>query len=259
MSFALATSFSAAGLFLGMLTLFEVGRRIGIARLACDPDGLNKGAGAVEAAIFGLLGLLLAFTFSGAGERFEGRRHLVADEANAIGTAYLRVDLLPADAQPQLRQLFGRYLDTRLQTYRDSSDSASTEARLAEATALQEQIWATAVSVSRRPEAPTPVAMLVLPAINQMIDITTTRDVADKTHPPTVIFALLAGLSLVSALLGGYVMCGTGVRSWFYMLIVAATMSITFFVILDLEFPRRGLIRVDAVDQTLIDLRNSMH
>lgn len=258
MSFALATSFSAAGLFFGMLVLFEVGRRIGIARLARDPDGLAQGAGPVEAAVFGLLGLLLAFTFSGAGSRFEARRHLVAEEANAVGTAYLRVDLLPSDAQPEMRQLFRRYLDTRLQTYRDSRDAAATEARLSETVALQGQIWAAAVSACRRPEAPGYAAMLILPALNQMIDITTTRDVAAKTHPPMVIFALLAGLSFVSALLVGYVMCRTKIRSWFYMLIIAATMSITFYVILDLEFPRLGLIRVDAVDQTLIDLRNNM-
>ena len=95
-NFALIASLSAAGLFLGMLILSEVGRRIGMARLARDSEGLTKGAGAAEAAVFGLLGLLIAFTFSGAASRFEDRRHLITAEANAIGTAYLRVDLLPA-------------------------------------------------------------------------------------------------------------------------------------------------------------------
>ena len=258
MNFESAISSSAAGLFFGMLVLFEVGRRIGIARLARDPDGVTQGAGPVEAAVFGLLGLLLAFTFSGAGARFEARRHLVAEEANAVGTAYLRVDLLPTDVQPEMRQLFRRYLDTRLETYRDSKDLVAVEAKLAEAAALQGQIWAAAVSACSRPETAGHVSMLLLPALNQMIDITTTRDVAVKTHPPVVIYLLLAGLSLVSAMLVGYVTCGTRVRSWLYMLIIAVAMSVTLYVILDLEFPRRGLIRVDAVDQTLIDLRASM-
>src|SRR4249919_3832924 len=87
-----------------MLVCGEIGRRIGARRLARDPEGLAKGAGAAEAAVFGLLGLLIAFTFSGAASRFEERRHLVTREANAIGTAYLRIDLLPDDAQPAGRR-----------------------------------------------------------------------------------------------------------------------------------------------------------
>ena len=77
MYFALIATLSAAGLFFGMLICSEVGRRIGTAKLARDPEGLTKGAGAAEGAVFGLLGLLIAFTFSGAATRFEGRRHLV--------------------------------------------------------------------------------------------------------------------------------------------------------------------------------------
>lgn len=117
MYFALIASLSAASLFFGMLICSEVGRRIGIAKLARDSEGLTKGAGAAEGAVFGLLGLLIAFTFSGAASRFEGRRHLVTSEANAIGTAYLRPDLLPGDAQPEIKGLFRRYLDARAATY----------------------------------------------------------------------------------------------------------------------------------------------
>lgn len=89
-----------------------------------------------------------------------------------------------------------------------------------------------------------------------MIDITTTRAVAMQNHPPRVIFFLLAALSLLSALLAGYVMCRTAVRSWFYMILFAATMSVTFYVIAELEYPRFGLIRVDQADQVLIELRS---
>ena len=107
MRFTLAASLSAIALLFGMLALFEVGR-IGKRGLARDSDGVAKGTGPAEAAVFGLLGLLLAFTFSGAASRFEARRHLITEEANAIGTAYLRIDLLPRDTQPEMRQLFRR-------------------------------------------------------------------------------------------------------------------------------------------------------
>jgi hypothetical protein len=82
--------------------------------------------------------------------------------------------------------------------------------------------------------------------------------VAMHSHPPRVIYVLLTGLSLVSSMLLGYVMCGTKTRSWFYAHLVAATMTLTFYVILDLEYPRFGLIRIDTADQSLIDLRGRL-
>src|SRR5262245_57741494 len=93
----------AGGLFLGMLLLVEVGRRIGLRRIAVDINGAREGLGVVDGAVFGLLGLLVAFTFSGAAARFDLRRDLIVQETNAIGTAYLRLDLLPPAAQPPLR------------------------------------------------------------------------------------------------------------------------------------------------------------
>jgi hypothetical protein len=112
------------------------------------------------------------------------------------------------------------------------------------------------VSATQRPDAEPQAAILVLPALNAMIDITTTRAMAMQNHPPRVIFFSLAALSLLSALLAGYVMCGTAVRSWFYMLLFAGTVSATFYVILEVEYPRFGLIRVDQADQVLIELRD---
>ena len=258
MSLTLIASLSAIGLFFGMLVLLEVGRRIGMARLIRDPEGLAKGVGTVEAAAFGLLGLLIAFTFSGGASRFEARRHLITEEANAIGTAYLRIDLLPGDARPEMRELFRRYLDTRSVTYRNVGDETATKAKLAEAVALQGEIWAKAVSACRRPEAPGHAAMLLLPALNQMIDITTTRVVATQNHPPLVIYLLLATLSLIGSLLAGYSMSGNKDRNWLHMVAFVVVLSLAVYVIIDLEFPRLGLIRVDAADQILIELRKSM-
>ena len=258
MSFTLIASLSSACLFFGMLIFSEVGRRIGIARLAHGSQGLAKGAGAAEAAVFGLLGLIMAFTFSGAASRFEARRHLITSEANAIGTAYLRIDLLPGDAQPEIRELFRRYLDTRSATYLNAGDQTATKAKLAEVAALQGEIWTKAFTACRRKEAPAQAAMLLLPALNEMIDITTTRVMATRNHPPLVVFLLLGGLSLVGALLVGYDTSPNKVRSWLHMVVFAAIMSMAVYVIVDLEFPRLGLIRVDSADQVLIELRKSM-
>lgn len=247
-----------AAFLLGMLAVAEIGRRIGVAKLSGDAEGLPKGIGATEGAVFALLGLLLAFSFSGAASRFEDRRQLITIETNSIGTAYLRLDLLPADARPEMRDLFRRYVDSRLATYRNSENRAATMASLAEDIAIQGQIWTRAVNEVLRPEAPTQAAMLLLPALNEMIDITSTRLIATRDHPPVVIFMLLAGISFIGALLVGY---GTAVnkgRSWMHTLIFVAVLSLTIYVIVDLEFPRLGLVRVDAADLALVELRESM-
>jgi hypothetical protein len=247
-----------AVLLFALLAASEIGRRLGLARLRHDPDGLPKGFSASEGAVFALLGLLLAFTFSGAASRFEDRRHLVTMEVNAIGTAYLRIDLLPEDARGDMRERFRRYVDARLETYQDVTDRAATAARLAEDEALQLEIWEGAVAASLRPGVPSQAAMLLLPALNEMIDITTTRVTATRNHPPPVIFGLLVILSLVSALLVGYGSSVNRGRTWLHTVAFAAILALTIYVIVDLEFPRLGLIRVDSADQALVDLRASM-
>ena len=256
-AFVVAITTLAAALFLGMLLLSEVGRRVGQRRFARDPEGARVGTGVVDGAVFGLLGLLVAFTFSGAGARFDARRQLVVEEANAIGTAWLRLDLLPAGEQPALRDLFRSYLDTRLEVYQNVSDLEATADALARSVTLQGDIWSRSVAACQSPEGQRAIVVL-LPALNQMIDITTTRTMASRIHPPGIIFALLVGLGLVCSLLAGYAMAGGKQRSWTHSVGFAAVIALSVYVILDLEYPRRGLIRVDAMDQVLIDLRASM-
>ena len=91
-----------------------------------------------------------------------------------------------------------------------------------------------------------------------MIDITTMRSMAAQMHPPMIIFAMLFGLALATSLLAGYGMAGAKTRSGLHMVGLAAVMAVAVYVILDMEYPRLGLIRVDAFDQALVELRESM-
>ena len=245
------------GLFLGLLLMMEAGRRLGVRRLATDPEGARAGIGAVEGAVFALIGLLIAFTFSGAASRFDDRRHLVAEEANAIGTAWLRIDVLPASAQPPLRQLFRQYLDSRLATYRNVLDVDATRAEMLRSQTLQQDIWTQAVNAARD-SGSQPAHMLLLPALNAMIDITTTRSMATQMHPPSVIYIMLGILTLAGAMLVGYGMAGGRARNWLHGIGFAVVMAAAVYVILDIEYPRHGLIRVDAADQVLVELRRGM-
>jgi hypothetical protein len=243
----------AGGLFLGMLFFIEVGRRIGMRRQSSEEGG----TGAVDGAVFALFGLLVAFTFSGSATRFDARRDLITKEANAIGTAWLRLDLLPVEAQPPVRKLFRDYVDARLSTYKDLSDKEATRAEYARSLAIQGEIWTRSVAAAAASATPA-ATMLLLPALNDMIDITTTRLMAARTHPPTVIFALLFLLALGCSLLAGFGMAKCSRRSWLHMTAFAAITAVTVYVILDIEYPRLGLIRIDAADRVLIELRESM-
>ena len=247
----------ATVLFVGMLVLGELGRSLGQRRLARDPEAARAGSGVLDGAVFGLLGLLVAFTFSGAATRFDGRRALIVEEANAIGTAWLRLDLLPAAEQPPLRDLFRSYLDSRLDVYRSVPDLEAVERALARGAALQAEVWAHAVAACRLPDGQRAIVVL-LPALNDMFDIATTRLMATRIHQPAIIFVLLIGLGLICSLLAGYGTAGGKQRSWTHLVGFASVIALTVYVILDLEYPRLGLIRVDALDQVLIDLRASM-
>ena len=248
----------AGGLFLGMLLMQHVGHLIAMKRIARDPESAKKGAGVIEGAVFGLLSLLVAFTFSGAVTRFDARRHLVGEEAIRISTAWDRIHVLPAGAQPGLRDLFRRYLDSRLDTYRNPADGDGTKAAWDHSVKLQEEIWVAGVAAAQA--SPTTAGpMLFLPAVNQMIDITRTRLMATRIHPPPIVYAMLAVVALVGALLAGFHMAGGKARSWLHTIGFAAVLASTVYVILDIEYPRMGLIRVDAADEALVELRRSMH
>lgn len=241
-----------------MFVFSNIGRWIGTRQLQRNPNGLDSGTGASEGAIFALLGLLIAFTFTGAASRFEDRRHLIVEEANNIGTAYLRIDLLAAEDQPALRDQFKRYTDLRISNFNDLHNTEKAKNDIALTAKLQNDIWQYAIVASKKPDAMTDATKLLVPALNAMIDITTTRTVATRNHPPMVIYCLLIALSLLSALLIGYDTAANKDRSWLHRAVFAITIIMSFYIIIDLEYPRVGLIRIDADDQVLIDTRNSM-
>ncbi len=246
MAFTFVAILIVVGLLGGMLLMQLVGRRLGDKERRLDPDGKHDPT-AAEAAVVGLLGLLVAFTFTGAGSRFDARRNMIVDEANAIVTAWLRIDLLPSDRQPEVRDLFRKYLDARLETYNAVPDMKAVAAADARANGLQRQIWSTSVEGARQ-TGQTPAYTLLLPALNEMIDITTTRSTARRMHPPAAVYVILVLLALMASVFAGYGMSGRKVVSWIHRFGFAIVFTIAVYLIADFEYPRLGLIRVDAHD-----------
>lgn len=247
----------AIALFVGIVACLEGGYRIGRSASARHPDSAHEGVGAIEAAVFALFGLLLAFSFAGATSRLDARRQQIVQEANAIGTAYLRLDLVPPSDQPVMRHLFRQYLDARLSMYARLPDLAAADRELARAEHIQREIWARAVSVGRA-DATQNAARVLLPALNDMMDLTTARSVALHTHLPSLILTLLVSLALMSGLLAGYGMAKRLRRSWLHTLLYAGFVAITVYTVLDLDYPRSGLIRLDAADSSVAKLRDSI-
>ena len=238
--------------------MHDLGRHLGVRRRARDVEGARLGLGPVESATFGLLGLLIAFTFSGAAARFDARRHLVTEEANSIETAWLRIDLLPEAEQRVIRAHFRDYLDSRLATYDKLPDLSAAEAEFERSKMLQRTIWKEAVSATRNTASPFGTN-LVLSAINVMIDITTTRAMATRIHPPAIVYGMLFTAAMMAALLSGYNSAGGKTRSMLHAIGLASIVTIALYVIIDMEHPRFGLVRVDSVDEVLRELRQTMN
>jgi hypothetical protein len=256
MDFVRAALFSA-GLFAGVLILLRVGWMLGQRRVHREGPDSDAGQAPIEGAIFAMMGLLIAFTFTSAASRFDDRRTLVGIEVNAIGTAWLRLDLLPRDRRVALQDLFRQYLDARIALYKDFTDTGAVALELQRTSRLQQQIWERLVA-AMSDERLAGFSEVLLPAANDMFDIAQSRKLATRRHPPFAIFFLLAALILVSALFAGHAMGKARSQSLLHVIGFAGIASLATYLILDLEYPRLGLVRVDAVDRALVELRQSM-
>lgn len=252
MEFIAVALLSTTLLCLGMAGSIETGYRLGKRRLEKYPGSKTEGSGAVESSVFGILGLILAFTFTGTLSRYEHRVKLVLQEANAIGTAYLRLDLLPNDAQNKLRPLYREYVQSRINVFEYYQDRQLSNSYFRQSLKLQGQIWEVAnasVLINKNPG----VITLVLSSTNDMIDVANERLQATRTHPPMIVYILLFTLALASAFLVGQTMSANQRRPLFYMVLFCVTISAITYVILDLENPRLGLIRINLGDKVLVE------
>ena len=213
----------------------------------------HDGFGAIEGAVFGLFGLLLSLSFFGASSRLEARRELIVNEANAISSAYMRVDLLPSSEQPEVRRLFREYVNERVRI----SEMPNTAAALAAArngAKLQQEIWSHAINATT---GGAPGTALIIPALNQMFEIAGSKAIAVQTHLPTLVFYFLVAAALVSGLVAGFGMA-RGQRNWLSVIAYASVVTLTMFVMIDIEYPRKGFVRIGVADLALTNLRDSI-
>lgn len=230
----------------------EVGYRAGRWRHARHPDEREQPVGAMVASVLGLLALVLAFTFNLAASRFEARRQTILEEANAIGTTYLRAQILPEPQRTTVTRLLKEYLDVRIR----GAQEGRIEELLVQSESLHKQLWAQAVSVAE--QTPNSIMTgLFIQTLNDTIDLHAKRvRVGLHNRIPLVIWVILISLAVLGLGAVGY-QAGLGAtrRSPAMLALVLAFASV-LLLIADLDRVHEGLIRISQ--QSLIDVQTSM-
>jgi hypothetical protein len=234
---------TAAILFVGLIVLLEIGFRLGRRIAGRGEAGTAGGAGqvgAVQGAVLGLLGLLLGFSFGGAASRFLERQDLITTEANAIGTAYLRADLLDEPYKADLRTALKTYTKRRLEvsaTIRAGLD----ESLAAEVDRMHNAMWKAASAGGLAKPA---MAMVVIPPVNDVIDLHSLRVAAGRKHLPMLVMGLLIACSGLAVAVIGYG-CGlAGRRNSTMTVSLAILIGTALWTTIDLDHPRAGLIQL---------------
>jgi hypothetical protein len=196
----------------------------------------------IQGATLALLGLLLGFSFSGASSRFIERQDLIVREANAIGTAYLRADLLPVSERDQLRSALRAYGTMRLAlAQREASGRGAADAHQ-EVAAQQMAIWGIVIrGVEKRPDA----SQLVAPPVNDLIDLLAARDAATRRHVPIPVMITLWVCAAVSLGSVGYGIGRAGRTIGTQAVLLGVLICASIAVTIDLDYPMRGFIQLD--------------
>lgn len=232
----------------------ECGYRLGKWRHVHAVEEKETPVGAMVGSILGLLAFLLAFTFSLAAARFDARRQTILDEANAVGTTYLRTRLLPEPQRTEAARLLREYVDIRM---RGIAEGKVPEA-IARSEELQEALWSEAIKASEDKNSNAVMTGLFIRSLNELIDVHAIRiQVGVRSRVPIGIWAGLFALALLGMASVGYQAGLSATRRSPAMVGMVVAFAGVLYIIADLDRPQEGLLRVSQ--QALIDLQKSMH
>jgi hypothetical protein len=228
-------------LFVFCLVSFWIAARFGVAirkRTRNPEDAAHEDLTLLIGATLTLLGLIIGFTFSMAVGRYDQRKNLEEEEANAIGTEYVRADLLPAADADKVHALLKSYLDDRIAVY-SNRDSFERRQVMSETVELQNDLWSSVKGPAMA--QPTAAATLLLAGMNDVLNSQGYTQAAWWNRIPVAAWILLFAISVLSNVLLGYGMHGT---KGYIFLILPIALSISMFLIADIDSPRRGVIHV---------------
>lgn len=249
--------FIALGLLVSMLLAMELGYRIGLHRKEVTSEVSKEHINAIQGSILGILALLIGFTFSLSLQRYDTRTDAVIEEANAISTAYMRIQLLPEALQKAARDTMREYIDLRVITsHLAMTNNEEGKNQLARTAEVQAKLWDYArqgIEVDPNMYPPTMFAE----SVNGLIEHFRTRNAALDNHVPELVLLLLHGTLLMSGAIVGFSTGVAGHRPSLVTHVMVLLIVVLVFIIIDLDRPRRGLIRVSQA--SLIELQSSIH
>jgi hypothetical protein len=254
--------FSLDGLLIAIILFFvliiatAIGYRFGIRQAPITNDVNRSQFATIQGALLGLLALLLGFTFAMTISRFDTRKNLVLEEANAIGTTYLRAQLLPDPYNAEVSDLLRQYIDVRLDFYNAGVDEKKLRAATEQTELLHRQLWSRATA-GAKVDSHSITTGLFIQSLNEVIDLHEKRIIALRNRVPDSVMLLLFIVSILTMGLTGYGSGLTGKRHFFVTTTVAILIAAVIYLIIDLDRPRRGLIKVSQ--QSMIDLKESIH
>jgi hypothetical protein len=229
--------------FIGLCVASWVGAEFRRKRGVLSPDERDD-LGVIMAATLTLLGLIIGFTFSMAISRYDQRKNLEEEEANAIGTEYVRADLLPAANGEKVRELLKSYLEQRILFYK-SRDAVALAQLNARTSQLQAELWNAVKGPAET--TPTPVAALTLSGMNDVLNSQGYTQAAWWNRIPTAAWVLMWVIAIVCNLMIGYYVRPQDQR-WIRLVVMPLVVSVSFMLVADIDSPRGGVIRVKPLN-----------
>lgn len=229
--------------FAVFLAAIEIGFRLGSRYSKDRDDSMASHASALQSAVLGLLALLLGFTFAMSISRFDERKKLVISEANAIGTAFLRAEILDPKEKNEAQSLLRQYVDARLDFYHAGTDKVRIDESNNHAEHIEADLWQLAMLSARKSDKPA-TTNLFIQSLNEVIDLKEERQAALENHVPETVIDLLFFVVAVGMGFIGYNYGLTGKRRHGSTMVFALLITIVLTVIIDIDRPRRGLITV---------------
>jgi hypothetical protein len=225
-----------------LIALAEVGYRLGIAYRRRDVHAASGHSGSIQGAVLGLLGLLLGFSFAMSVGRFEARRDLLLQEANAIGTTWLRADFLPAPYDQQARDLLVRYTKLRINGFAAKEGTENYRQTRAEVVDIHRKLWRCADAAVE--EKSTPAVVSFVTSLNETIDLDASRLAALRNRVPGAVWLLLLAVASCSAWASGYSSGVNDTRSIFSELAFPLLIGVVITLIADIDRPYKGLVGI---------------
>ena len=223
-----------------LAAVIEVGYQSAI-RLRIQEDANRKDQMiAIRDGLFILVGLLFGFTLALAAPRFADRRSLLIDEANTIGTTYLRAGTLPSPNCEQAQQLLRQYVDARLDFDNAGLDHFRFTEAADRAKLIQEQLWKSVTEITKTDRSAVTAAYIT--SLNQMIDLHEKRVSALENRIPGSVWLLIFSVSVIALFTRGLTLAK---RFWLTLVLAPLTVAIVVALIADLDTPSSGLIRLD--------------